>query len=87
MRVAEPEPCKDDGLIDAVMPVTGVEARRDIRPPNPFRETLVMVDVPVEPAFMARKFGLGERVKSGPVTKTPTVTKWVNGPLSASIVT
>ena len=87
VTIAEPEPGKEEGLTDAVIPVTVAEARRVIERLNPFRETAVTVDAPLEPASMIRRSGSGERLKSGPVTKTPTVAKWTRGPLSASIVT
>ena len=73
VRVAEPEPSKADGAMDAIMPVTEVEAERLIELLNPCRETAVMIDVPVDPEFMVRTSGSGERVKSGPVTRTSTV--------------
>ena len=87
MRIADPEPVREDGLIVAIMPAAKVEAVRESGWLKPFKEVTVMVDVAVEPMFMIRRSGAGESVKSGPVTSTPTLTKWINGPLSAWIVT
>ena len=87
VRIADPEPVREDGLIVAVMPVAKVDAVREIGWLKPLKEVTVMVDVAVEPMFMVRRSGAGESVKSGPVTSTPTVAKWINGPLSAWTVT
>jgi hypothetical protein len=41
-------------------------------PANPFSPVTVIVDVEDRPAVIVRAVGLADRVKSGPITSTPT---------------
>jgi hypothetical protein len=62
----QPETVAVLGLIDAVGPVElgTTEAARLIVPVNPFRGSIVIVDVPESPLCTVKSFGFADRVKS-----------------------
>jgi len=76
-----PEPVRPAGVtVHAVLFAVKVTT-----PENPFRPVIVIVEVPVEPAFTVTLVGLAESVKS--VTVNVTVVEWDNDPLVPVTVT
>jgi hypothetical protein len=62
------------GLRDAIGPPGETEVERPTVPVNPFRLFSVIVEVPMEPAWMERDDGVGASEYSGVcTTKLPTI--------------
>jgi hypothetical protein len=66
LTLDDPAPAMLVGLSVHVSPVLGeIEEARETVPLNPLTALTVMVDVPVEPAFVVTMVGLAVIVKSG----------------------